>query len=103
APERVISAAASAIEVSFKHPDGESLSPEVARLLRQNEFDELGIVPKSALAPAPEPAPDLPPRCSSGTESEGGRTAMCWAWRVRPSNQREIGHVPDLYSRGRTG
>ena len=61
APERVISAAASAIEVSFKHPDGESLSPEVARLVRQNELDHLGIVPKSALAPAPEPAPDLPP------------------------------------------
>ena len=59
APERVISAAASSIEVSFK--PGDSVSPEVERLVRQNELDHLGIVPKSALAPAPEPAPDLPP------------------------------------------
>jgi hypothetical protein len=57
APERVISAAASAIEVSFKTVDGERLSPEVAHRVRQNELEQLGLVPKSALAPAPEPAP----------------------------------------------
>jgi len=57
APDRVISAAASAIEVSFKPVDGESLSPDVARLVRQNELDQLGAVPTSALAPEPEPAP----------------------------------------------
>ena len=61
APDRLISAAASAIEVSFKTGDGESLSPEVARLVRQNELDQLGIVSRSALAPTPEPAPDPPP------------------------------------------
>ena len=61
APDRLISAAASAIEVSFKTVDGESQSPEVARLVRQNELDQLGLIPKSALAPEPELAPDPPP------------------------------------------
>ena len=69
APDRVISAAASAIEVSFKPVDGKSLSPEVARLVRHNELERLGHPPiaddfptrePETLAPAPEPAPDPP-------------------------------------------
>jgi len=54
-PERIISAASS-LNVEFVAAKDEQLKAT------QNEIlDQLGIVPKSTLAPAPEPAPELPP------------------------------------------